>query len=169
MSVLAKGRAWVPVEAAVTTSDRVYMRTTAAGTERYGDFRADGDGTAKVVTVTPSAANTTAYRMQIELDDGRKFEFGDFTSDADATAAEIVTGLKALIDAEAELTGLVTASGDDTLVLTGDKGVNFYVSADGSAGTLAIALTTPLSSDCVYLPNARWVKGGSSLAVVELS
>lgn len=164
---ITKGRLWVAVEAAVARGDRVYFRNVIAGAEVAGEFRADGDGTAQVTTVTPTAANSTEYRLQISLDDGQEFEFVT-TSDASATAAEIVTALTALIVAEGRLTGLVTASGTTTLVLTGDKGVSFRAGSEDSTGTLAAALTTPLASDCILIKNAKWVVGGSSVAAVEL-
>lgn len=168
VNVLTSGRIWVVVEAAPSKSDRVYFRATTGGAEVAGSFRGDGDGTAQVTTITPTAVNATEYRMQLQLDDGRSFEF-TFTSDGSATATEIVTGLNALVAAEAELDGLIVGSGTTTMILTADAGVGFQVTSSDSPGTLAVALTTPLASDCVFLPNAKWHKVGSSVAVVELS
>ena len=68
---------------------------------------------AQVETLTPTVLNTTLYRVTIN---GEDYEF---TSDADATAAEIVAGLLALINADANCK--MVASGTTTLILTADN------------------------------------------------
>ena len=45
MSVIKKGRVWVPVEDAVTAESEAFVRFVAAGAEQLGAFRSDADGT----------------------------------------------------------------------------------------------------------------------------
>lgn len=45
MSVIKKGRVWVPVEDAVTAESEAFVRFVAAGAEQLGTFRSDADGT----------------------------------------------------------------------------------------------------------------------------
>lgn len=88
---------------------------------------------AQVETLTPTVQNSTLYRVSIN---GVDYEF---TSDSDATASEIVAGLLALINGDAN--AKMTASGTTTLILTADNaGEANTVSASAN---LAIVHTTP--------------------------
>ena len=86
---------------------------------------------AQVETLTPTVLNTTLYRVTIN---GEDYEY---TSDADATAAEIVAGLLALINADANCK--MVASGTTTLILTADN--DGEASSVGSSTNLTIAHT----------------------------
>lgn len=63
------------------------------------------------ITFTPTVANTAVYTLKVN---GYTVTF---TSDGSATAAEIVTGLKAAIAAETNITG-ITTSGTTTLIVS---------------------------------------------------
>jgi hypothetical protein len=79
------------------------------------------DKVAQIVTITPVAVNLAVYTVTIDDVDYA------FTADASATVAEIVSGLIALINADAACK--VTASGTTTLILTADDaGYSFSVS-----------------------------------------
>jgi hypothetical protein len=88
---------------------------------------------AQVETLTPTVQNSTLYRVSIN---GVDYEF---TSDADATAAEIVAGLIALINGDAN--AKMTASGTTTLILTADNAGE--ANAVSASANLTIAHTTP--------------------------
>ena len=45
MSVIKKGRVWVPVDSAVTAESAAFVRFVAGAGEQLGVFRADADGT----------------------------------------------------------------------------------------------------------------------------
>jgi phage tail sheath gpL-like len=90
-----------------------------------------------------------------------------FTADGSATATEIVTGLKDLINADAD--NGVIATGTATLILTADvEGVPFSVSLGANlsaAATTANAVYTTLLSGAKFLTAAS--AGG--LAKIELN
>lgn len=67
---------------------------------------------ARIVTFTPDVTVQSAAPYTVEID-GVEYTF---TSDADPTAGEIVTGLSALINADADCP--VAATGTNTLILT---------------------------------------------------
>lgn len=91
-----------------------------------------GTQVAQVETLTPTVQNSTLYRVSI---DGVDYEY---TSDSDATEGEIVAGLLALINGDANCK--MTASGTTTLILTADNaGQAHLVSATPN---LAIVHTT---------------------------
>lgn len=70
---------------------------------------------AQVNTVTPNVAVQAVFAYVVTIN-GTVYSF---TGDADPTATEIVTGLKALINADSAC--VVTASGTSTLILTADN------------------------------------------------
>ena len=87
---------------------------------------------AQVETLTPTVLDNTLYTVTV---DGVLYQF---TSDGNATAAEIVAGLSALVNGDAN--AKVTASGSTTLILTADNaGEGFSLAASTN---LAIAHTT---------------------------
>lgn len=86
---------------------------------------------AQVETLTPTVQNETLYRVTIN---GEDYEY---TSDEDATANEIVAGLLALINADANCK--MTASGTTTLILTADN--SGEPNAVTASGNLAIVHT----------------------------
>ncbi len=87
---------------------------------------------AQVVTVTPTPADDTTFTETI---DGVDYAFTTTTS---ATAADVVTGLAALINADAD--AKVTASGTNTLILTADTAGVSFTHAEGTG--LAAVTTT---------------------------
>lgn len=90
---------------------------------------------AQVVTITPdvTAQEETEYTVTL---DGQEYSF---TSDATPTAAEVVTGLIAAINADADNKALAT--GTTTLILTAKvAGVSFTYAVGAK---LAAVLTTP--------------------------
>jgi hypothetical protein len=159
MNVLTEGAIKVAPEQTVAVTDRVYMRVaTSVNTPsltQKGAFRKDADGTAAVVTITPTAADSTLYRLAVDVD-GRTFNF-QVTSQVSATATTIVTQFKVAMAADADFTALVTASGTATLILTANnQGDVVNVDNSGSAGTVAVALTTAPTATAVRVRNARW-------------
>ena len=73
-----------------------------------------------IVNLTPAATNNAIYTVTIQG------EAHVYTADTATTVKEIVEGLKALIAANTSLSGVVTATEDDTkLILTGASGVFF--------------------------------------------
>jgi hypothetical protein len=90
---------------------------------------------AQVDTITPTAANAHLYKVTIGTVDY------SYTSDSDATIEEIVTGLKALIDADSAC--LCTATGTVTLILTAKTaGIGFTTSVNADVN-MALVHTTP--------------------------
>jgi hypothetical protein len=85
--------------------------------------------TAQVSTFTPNVTSQTVADYNVTIN-GVEFSF---ESDSDPTAAEVVTGLKDLINAGDEP---VTATGTTTLTLTGDvAGVPFTATGTANMGT----------------------------------
>jgi hypothetical protein len=161
-SIARKGRFYALPEQTVAENDPVYVRYTAGGAgETVGRLRKDPDGTAQVDTITPTAANTTQYALSIS---GKAYFF---TSDASGTAAEIVTGLTAAINADADC--LATASGSATLVLTAKTaGIGFVTSVGLN---LALVNTTASAAKAQRLLGARWASAGTTAipGVLELN
>jgi hypothetical protein len=150
MSVLEYGRIWVPVEGAVSRGAFPFMRHTAngAGKLQKGLFRADADpigsNVARVVTVTPTAADATVYGLTVAVGQ-QDFDF-NVLSGTSATATTISALFRAQMAANALFSALVTASGTATLILTGvTPGTDFSVNNSGP-GTLGIVSTTPASA-----------------------
>lgn len=70
------------------------------------------------VTLTPTVANGTTYKVTVGTDTVTPVEY-TYVSDGDATATEIVDGLAALITANGDFTGLLTAvNSSDELLIT---------------------------------------------------
>lgn len=98
--------------------------------------------TAQVSTGTPTANNSDTYWVIINqtIANGENYtKKYDYVSDATATATEIVTGLKAAINADPRVK--VTASGTTTLVLTADTGYSQFIVSQSS--NIAMVATTP--------------------------
>lgn len=93
---------------------------------------------ARVVHVTPTAANTTQYGLVVTMDDGSQHPFF-IISDGSATAQEIV---EAQVTAfPAALANIITATEDNTkLILTAAPGRQFQVSNFG-LGVQVIAVS----------------------------
>ncbi len=161
-SIARKGAFYVLPEEDVTEGQLVYVRHTAGGAgETAGRLRNDLDGTAQVTTITPTPVNSATYFVSV---DGRGYSF---TADGSALDSEIVTGLKDLINADAD--AVVTASGTTTLILTADEAGNAFTTSLGS--NLAAAATTPNAAKAVLLPGARWASSASAdePAILELN
>lgn len=167
--VLKKGAVWVRVEETIAKGDRVFVRHTATGAEKAGDFRNDADGTAQVATGTPTAVNDTLYELDIEVrsgPDGREdfFHF-EALGDGSATATEICDTFRTAMQANAEFDALITSTGTATLILTAADKSTTFDAFDAGAGVMAIAATTASAPDCDELSDkqARWL--GASVTV----
>lgn len=132
------------------TSSKEYIAASKFfGQEISVERIAIGRQDSSTVTFTPTVANNTAYTVVIN---GTTFTY---TSDASALATEIVAGLLALINADVPLP--VTASGTNTLILTGDAGVDFSVKATTNLVPVYAAsetLTDALAA--IVLENNTW-------------
>jgi hypothetical protein len=88
----------------------------------------------QVDTITPTAVNATLYKVTIGATDY------SYTSDADATVAEIVAGLIALINGDAN--AVVIATGTTTLILTAKvAGAGFDTSINASPNMVLVHTT----------------------------
>lgn len=170
LSVMSKGSIWVLVEQAVTRGDIGYVRIGTSANDgtktQKGAWRKDADGTARVITVTPTAANDTDYGLRVSVGDD------DFTfnvrSDASATATEIADAFRTQMAANAEFTALITASGTTTLVLTAAvAGVDFSAENAGP-GTLGIVSTTAAAPSAVQAAGTRFLTSASAGEVALL-
>ena len=106
---------------------------------------------AQIITVTPTAVNSATYSVTI---DGVDYEF---IADASATDAEIVTGLIAAINADADC--VVTASGTTTLILTADvagNGFSYSVGANLAAAVTAANNGVVEDINVVDAVNSDW-------------
>ena len=120
--------------------ERVTNGTIAQANVQSG-FNLVGTDVAQVNTLTPTVVNASAEQTDTVTINGTAFEF---TSDATPTATEIVTGLKALVNASDEP---VTATGTTTLILTADTaGVAFTVSASTNLADVATTLNETAGS-----------------------
>jgi hypothetical protein len=105
-------------------------------------------GSANITTISTTTANVPK-EVYTQTINGTVYTF---TSDGTPTATEVVTGLKALINADGPQP--VTATGTTTLILTGDvSGVNFTHSpsanmstVDNTAATTATNVVTQLKT-----------------------
>lgn len=99
---------------------------------------------ARVLTITPTAANDTPFSLGISYKKAGSREWRSTTigmlSDATGTATEICDGLRADLLLRDDLDGLLVGTGTSTLILTGAKGFNFYVVSAGT-GICAVATT----------------------------
>lgn len=170
--VLREGRCFVKVEQAVTTLSDVYVRfaasavTTDGTQDQKGQFRKDADGVAHVVTVTPTATNSAVYLATVSIR-GKNYTF-EYQADGSATAAEIVTGLKAAMAANAEFTALVVATGTNTLILTGQTVGETFTFTNAGDGVLTPATTTPGAPTAVKVKGARFLDTASAGGVARV-
>lgn len=121
-----------------TTSDPEYKHAVAAFSQAIRPVQiAVGDRSAEVAqvdTITPTAVDLHVYKIKI---DGVEYSY---TADGSATAAEIVTGLAALVNADADCPA--AATGSTTLILTAKvAGVGFTTNTEADAD-LALVHTT---------------------------
>lgn len=172
--VAISGDFYASPEDSVTRGGKVYVRRVATGTEVLGALRGSHDGTARVETITPTAANSTQYHLRIDVDHDGNGDWKSYVisalSDADGTATEIVTALKADLAKIDALSGVVTGSGTTTLVLTGAAGIKFE-SNDIGTGTLSVAETTAGAFDTFVLKGAKWDLAASAAgtSIVKLN
>lgn len=106
---------------------------------------------AQVDTITPTPVNTTHYIVTI---DGTAF---DYTSDSDATAAEIVTGLKTLINADSACKAAGT--GSTTLILTAKiAGVGFTTTVNTNQALVHTTASNGIQDDlaAIIAANNTW-------------
>lgn len=132
----------------------------------------DGDGTYSAVVaadtaiiVTPTVANSADYTVSISA--GGVASTFTYTSDADATATEIVDGLIALIEADADLVaaGVTVANATDTLAISGASSVQALTSNLSVVNGLAdIAI---LIDDSVYQLDLSGGAADHDLAVLR--
>lgn len=92
---------------------------------------------ARIVTLTPTAANTTLYGLTVRVGDASYAL--TYTSDADATVQEIVEGLVASAPAGLTAAGVTPTENNTTLILTGTAGLAFDVLV--TSGPIATAIT----------------------------
>lgn len=168
VTICQVGRIWVPVENAVTRGQIPYMRHTpnGAGKLQKGAFRSNYDGAARVVTITPTAADSTQYGLVVNV--GSQDFYFSVVSDASATATEICDAFRAQMAANATFSALVTASGTTTLILTGTTaGQDFTVNSAG-AGTLGIVSTTPAAATTVKMKGLMFETSTSGAGIAML-
>ena len=105
-----------------------------------------GSGTAQVNTETPTAVIDTHYAVQVRWDEHGEGDWKSTTlahlSDGSTDATEICDALRVHLAATDALTGIITGTGTDTLILTGAQGVRFEISNVGT-GVVADAASTP--------------------------
>lgn len=165
-SVLRRGRIWVPVEEAVAVGDSVYCRhTTGTGTE-IGAFRNDADGDAQQSTLTPTVVDSTVYTVDVKIG-GSNYHF-QFTSDADATATEICDGIRAAMALDSAFSALVTTSGTDTLILTGDVEGQALDIVSSGPGVFTIVEDTAPAPTCDLVSGAQWLQGSAAAGIALL-
>lgn len=70
ISVMRKGEAWVWSEQAVSPTDRVFVRHTASGNEKPGNFRKDADtaNAAQLKGARFASTTTAAGLVKVEID-----------------------------------------------------------------------------------------------------
>ena len=131
----------------VVEDDLYALDVDVSGVPYHFEAIADGSaGAAQVTTLTPTVTNSVVYGLQV-LVQGHLYRY-NFTSDGSAADTEIVTGLRALIDADLVFSALVVSTGTTTIILTGQvAGMRFDVveAGDGTeAGVMtSITETTP--------------------------
>jgi hypothetical protein len=123
---------------------------TAAGIKN-GFYRAYAAEVARVITITPTAANSTDYRVTLSIEKGQQFDnnlpnevqtvFTHTTPLSGGTATTISAAFIAAINSHPYWSLRVTASGSATVILTGKAGFPIF-SAAGGANT-ATVVTTP--------------------------
>jgi hypothetical protein len=157
---------------AAAIGDPVYVVIATTGGDLLGEVRPDAAGTADVWTLTPTAANAAVFGVQVYFPEWngqppQTFVFGNFTSDADGNATEISTGITDQMDADANFTALVVATGTATIILTGqDLGRPFVVTDVAEAGDFtSITHTTTAAAYTMLAPRWRWVRPAAPGAV----
>jgi hypothetical protein len=151
--------------AAAVAGGPVYAVISTSGGQALGQARSDAAGTADVWTLTPSAANDAVYGITVTFpawngESAQVYVVPPVTADGSATAAEIVALLAASIATVSALAALVTVSGTNTLILTGnDLGRPFVVSDSAEAGDFtSITHTTTAAAYTRLIPGAYWVR-----------
>lgn len=177
LKIVTKGDVFIMPEVDVAKGDSVYCRVVATGAEEAGAWRNDADGVAQVTTCTPDLVNAGVYQLFIVYGPGpgvpvpEIYPTAPFTADGSATDAEIVPGVRAIIDANAALAARVVSSGTTTVILTGqDEGVPFTVTSVGPTGTwTSITETTAASADAVHCTGMEWmIAGGPTSGAVSV-
>jgi len=111
-----------------------------------------------ICTCTPVVANSRVYALDIVDSVGTAYT-ATYTGDGSDTAAEVVTGIKASIAAASPALVGITATGTDTLILTGTAGVHFTVAPNVVSfqrWTLAFTSTgTDMATDLVAIAQER--------------
>lgn len=147
-------------EAAVDFGDDVFVRCVVAGSEQAGAANDTDTGTAEVVTLTPTAANSTLFDGSVSVYDvdGKLLAttLYSYTSDGSGTATEICDGIRVDLDA-GDVADYLATSGTATCVLTASvAGYKIVHSSGGAAGVVAAVLTTPAAPDHVRLPKGKF-------------
>lgn len=130
--------------------------------------------TVQVTTVDPvSVSNSTTYLFRIIPTSGDQQhqirKSYEFTTDASATATELVTGLKALINADNTIA--VTATGSSTLILTSDAAIaitNNSSRADATAVRFDVALDDGWASTATTTATATPDQGSGTFQMLRL-
>ncbi len=153
-SVMRQGTFYAQVEDAVTPASRVFVRRAqTSGAGALGRFRAAADGTAQLITATPTAANDTEFVLQIHFTAGpAKGETHSIqmVSDGSGTATEICDGLRTSLNSNARLAALITDTGTATLLLTAsDVASEFEVEDIGAGAWTSITETTARDDDTI--------------------
>lgn len=140
------------LEDGFSTSDAEYIHAVALTSQALSPITfgvgksAPGSYVAQIDTATPVAANDALYRVTI---DDTNY---DFTSDSSATATEIVTGLKALINADAFAEP--AATGSTTLILTAkNAGAAFSTSVSSNLTLVHTTPNTGVADDIAAIQN----------------
>lgn len=178
VSIKKQGVIWVRPETSVSKGGKVYVRRNATGTEQVGALRASHDGVAQVLDVSPTEVNDAPYGLHVQVkntDTGEVVATATafFLADASATETEITTGLKADLDANANLLQFISTgtdgSGDDiSLRLTADS-PEYEIHADYTdAGVIVFTEATAQVLDTVLLKNAQWDDDGVAEGLVPL-
>jgi hypothetical protein len=172
--IKCEGALYVQCDQDMKPGDAVYVRfnaTSGSGTgpsaNVVGSVRKDADGVASVWTGTPTATNSLVYVQRVKFaDESYVFEY---QADGTATAAEIVTGFKTVMAADAAFTARVVATGTNTLILTGQvAGETFTPNSEGD-GAMAWVNTTPPAAKARKLKGARVLSSGTAASgVVEI-
>ena len=159
VSYAKKGVFWARVDQAVSAGDDAFVRFTPNGSNaQRGILRKDRDGTAQVITFTPSAANATPYMVSIGA-----YSYS-YLSDGSATAAEIVADLLAQINLQSSLHG-VAASGSTTLILTANAAGKAF---DYSSSANMVAAVTTAAVIRAAAINAKFRSAASAGGVAKL-
>lgn len=121
-----------------TTSDAEYIHAVELCSQELSPIQflvgKRSTPVAQVDTITPVAVD--AHHYIVTIDD---VEY-DYLSGGSATAAQIVTGLKALINADSD--AAVTASGTTTLILTADVAGAAFITSINADANMTLVHTT---------------------------